>query len=344
MNRIALSTTLALTAATPFALHGADGSGTENPNRFSLGARMGLNIKAKFDNNAPGNLGAVPGPATGGVDHNYDDGYVRVDSSGNAGGRTWNWGYENASQVAGDTMQFHATQSDALSGSASLKAEDEQYGLELIYQRVLGSLSSESSVNWGLEAAFGYTDLDLREKRNGTTPVMVTTDTFQLNGVLPPGAGYSGTFNGPGPLLGDTPTRTTAADTATLASSHKLSGESFGFRLGPFVEFYFTPQFSLAASAGLALAPTSLDYDFSESVTLAGGVPSVTTGHESETKWLYGYYLSALLRYDFSGHWGIYAGAQFQSLNDLKLSAGSSTARLDQGSTVYGTAGLTWRF
>lgn len=345
MNRIVLSTTLTLAAATPFAVQGADNSGTENPNRLSLGARIGLNFEAKFqNNNAAGNLGANPGPATGGVNHNYDDGYVNVDSSGNAGGRTWNWGYDNGSQVAGDTMQFHATQSDALSGSASRKADDEQYGVELIYQRVLGSLSSESSVNWGLEAAFGYTDIDLRDKRRGTSPVTVTTDTFQLNGVLPPGAGYHGTFDGPGPLLGDTPTRTVASDTATLVSSHKLRGESYGIRLGPFAECYFTPQLSLAASAGLALAPTSLDYDFSETVTLPGGSPSVATGHKSKTELLYGYYVSALLRYDFTRHWGIYVGAQFQSLNDMKLSAGSSTARLDQDATVYGTAGVSWRF
>lgn len=341
MNRIALSTTLALTAATPFAMHGADYSGTENPNRFSLGARIGLNIKAKFHNSAD------PGPATGGVNHNYDDGYVKVDSSGPDSGSTWNWGYENGSLVVGDppqSIQFHATQSDPLSGSASRKADDAQYGVELIYQRILGSLSSESSVHWGLEAAFGYTDLDLRDKRSGTTPVTVTTDTFQLNGVLPPGAGYNGTFNGPGPLLGDTPTRTTAADTATLASSHKLSGQSFGFRLGPFAECYFTPQLSLAASVGLALAPTRVEYDFSETTSLAGGGMFESTGHSSETEVLYGYYLSALLRYDFNESWGVYVGVQFQSLNDLKLSAGSSTARLDQGATVYGTIGATWRF
>jgi hypothetical protein len=344
MNRITLSTTLVLTAATPFALPGADGFGNENPNRFSLGPRIGLNIKAKFHHNAADNLTADPGPATGGVNHNYDDGYVNVDASGNAGGRTWNWGYENASQVAGDTMQFHAIQSDAFSGSASRKADDAQYGVELIYQRILGSLSSDSSLNWGLEAGFSYTDLDLRDKRGGTAPVTVTTDTFQLNGVLPPGAGYRGTFDGPGPLLGDTPTRATAADTATLASSHKLSGQSFGFRLGPFAEFYFTPQMSLAASAGLALAPTCVEYDFSETTTLAGGGMFESSGHASETKWLYGYYLSAMLRYDFSESWGVYLGLQYQSLNDLKLSAGSATARLDQGAAVYGSIGATWRF
>lgn len=338
MNRIVLSTTLALAAVTPFAMHGADFP--ENPNRLSLGARIGLNVKADFRNNAPVN----PGAAVGGVDHIYNDGYVNVDSSGNAGGRTWNWGYQNDTQVVGDTMQFNAIGSGTPIVPANHKADDAQYGVELIYQRVLGSISSESSVGWGLEAAFSYTDLDLRGDRRATMPVTVTTDTFQLNGVLPPGAGYNGTFDGPGPLLGDTPARTTASDIATVASRHRLSGQSFGIRLGPFAECYFTPQLSLAASVGLALAPTYVEYDFSETVTLAGGDVFEATGHSSETEWLYGYYLSALLRYDFNERWGVYVGAQFQSLTDLKLSAGSRTARLDQDATVYGTIGASWRF
>lgn len=50
------------------------------------------------------------GLPTGGVDHDYDDGYVRVDSSGNAGGLTWFWGYQNQSQVPDDGfIHFHVT-------------------------------------------------------------------------------------------------------------------------------------------------------------------------------------------------------------------------------------------
>lgn len=338
MNRIILSSTLTLAAATPFAMHGADFP--ENPNRLSLGPRFGMNLKADFHNNAPVNPPVNPGPATGGADHTYDDGYVLVDSSGNAGGLTWNWGYQNASQVAGDTMQFHATQSS--SPSASAINNDPQYGAELTYQRVIGPFLS--SGRWGLEAAFGYTDLDLRDNHRATGPVTMTTDTYQLNGVLPPGAGYNGTFEGPGALLGDTPTRTTASDIATLAGHQKLSGQLYSIRLGPFAEWNFTPQLSLAASVGLTLAPASVDYEFSETTTLPGGGTSVASGHSSKSELLYGPYVSGMLRYDFNESWGVYVGAQFQSVTDLEQSIGGRTARLDQGVTLYGTVGASWRF
>jgi hypothetical protein len=328
MNRIILSTTLAL-AATPFAVRGQDLP--ENLNRFSFGPTFGMNFKADFRNNASYLNTVNPGPAAGGANHTYDDGYVLVDSSGNAGGLTWNWGYQNASQVVGNTMQFHAIQTE----NPSSVTGNPQYGGELIYQRVIGSLPFMSG-DWGLETGFGFTEIDLRENLNGTA----IFDSFPLNGVVPPGAGYNGTYSGPGALLGDTPTRATAA----LTGYQKLSGQMFSLRLGPFAEWNFTRKFSLAASVGLTLAPTTVDYDFSETATLAGGGTYAASGHSSETKLLYGPYVGGMLRYAFNKSWGVYVGARYQNLTDLSQSIGDRTARLDPGNTVYGTVGASWSF
>ena len=103
-----------------------------------------------FNNSAAYVGGVNPGPASGGADHTYNDGYVLVDSSGNAGGLTWNWGYQNASQVVGPNMQFNAIQSSSPSGSAVNEVSDNpQYGAELTYQRVMGSLPFLPSGRWG---------------------------------------------------------------------------------------------------------------------------------------------------------------------------------------------------
>lgn len=337
MNRIVLSTTLALAAAAPLAVRAQDS--TENLNRFSFGPTLGFNFKAEFNNNAPFLNNVNPGPAAGSANHTYNDGYVLVDSSGDAGGLTQNWGYQNASQynpAGGGTMQFNAIQS----GGSSSVTGNPQYGGELIYQRVLGSLPLESSGDWGLETGFGFTDLNLRNNLGGTAPVI--TDTYQLNGLIPPGPGYQGSFNVPGPLIGDTPTRTTAS--ATVTGYQKLSGQLFTFRLGPFAEWNITPELSLAASAGVTLAPTTLDYDFSETYAIAGGGVYAANGHSSRTALLYGPYAGAMLRYDFNKCWGVYVGARFQNLNDLNISNGGSSARLDQGVTLYATVGVTWKF
>jgi hypothetical protein len=327
MNRIVLSTTLTLASLSPFAVRGQDMP--ENPNRFSFGPTFGINFKADFYNNVN------PGPATGGANHLYNDGYVLVDSSGNAGGFTTYWGYQNASQVSGVTMNFHAIQN----GSSSSVTDDPQYGAEFIYQRVIGNLPFMSG-DWGLEAGFGFTKLDLRENLGGTVPV--TADAYQLNGPAP-GPGYNGTFSGPGSLLSDTPTRTVTS--ATLTGYQKLSGQLFSLRVGPFAEFKFNDKLSVAASVGLTLAPAMVDYDFSENAVLAGGAGTlVSSGHSSTTKLLYGPYVGAMLRYDFNKCWGVYVGARFQNLTDLNQSAGGRTARLDPAATIYATAGVTWKF
>jgi hypothetical protein len=333
MKPLLLSATCALAAATP-ALGQDESEVVEipNPNRFSLGARVSLNFKANFTTS-----GRIPGAVSPGVDHTYDDGYVRIDSSSNAGGLTWNWGYENSGQAVGDTIEFHSIQ------SAEKESSDEaQYGLEFTYQRLLGRFFSRGV--WGFEGAFSYTDLDLQSDRSPAAGTSLITDSFPLNGVLPPNAPYHGTLNGPGPLLGDTPARTVGTDTQTFASEHQLSGHFFGFRFGPVVEWNFSRAFSVALSGGIALAPAIINYDFKEAIALQGGQSFSTRGHSSKTDLLYGHYVTALLRYSFNDHWSVYGGGQFQTLNDLEQTTGSRTARLDAGSTLHGVLGVSWRF
>jgi len=337
---------LALVVVIPSTLLGGEktvietenGNRTQNRslNRFSIGPQFSFNYKADFKNPALHFNPVDPGPVTGGANHTYDDGYVQVDGSGNFGDLTSYWGYDNPSQVVGDGMEFHAIQS----GGSSSADDNPQYGIEIVYQRVLGDLPTESSGIWGFQAGFSYTDLDLHGRSRGTTPV--TIDTYPLNGVLPPLAGYNGTFAGPGALLGDTPVRTLGS--ASLISDQKLSGDLFALRLGPFVEWDLTPKLSVSASVGVTLAPTKLDYDFSEAATSAGGASFSDSGHSSESEILYGGYLEARLRYDYSENWGVYVGAQFQSLNSMQLSAGGRSARFDPGATFALSTGITWRF
>ena len=345
MKRLALYTALSLTAVTPLLTQAADGE--VNLNRFSLGARFGMNFKSAFGNTAltlAPPVASSPGAPIGGINHTYDDGYNLVDSSGNAGGTTWNWGYQNASQVVGDTMQFNSlTSVSPVLPARSSATDDPQFGAELTYQRVIGSFGDSDSGRWGFEAGFGYTSLSLRDRRTGNGLSTLITDTYQLNGVIPPFPGYNGTFAGPGPLLGDLPGRTTTVMVDSLTSSHELSGDLFTIRLGPFAEWYLTPKLSLAASIGITLAPAIVDYDFNE-VTTVAGVTTAVSGQSSKTALLYGPYVSTTLRYDITPNWGVYIGAQFQSLNSLEQTIGTRSGRLDASATFYATAGLSWSF
>ncbi len=48
-------------------------------------------------------------PIARGTSHEYENGYVRVDSSGNLSGETWNWGYGDAAQVNGNQITMPLT-------------------------------------------------------------------------------------------------------------------------------------------------------------------------------------------------------------------------------------------
>jgi len=184
----------------------------DNANWFSLGPQFGLNINARF--NHLGNVSpSSPGPATGGgVDRTYDDGYVHVDSSGNAGGETWNWGYQSAPQVQGDTLTMH-------SGSATINGtlnqnDNPAIGFDLAFGRNLGAVPGGK---WGLQAAFDFSDISIHNNDTLTGTGTQISDAFSLGGAIPPMAPYAGSFAGPGALLGDTPNRTTASDTVLIA-------------------------------------------------------------------------------------------------------------------------------
>ncbi|TAK94613.1 MAG: hypothetical protein EPO07_16465, partial [Verrucomicrobia bacterium] len=66
-------------------------------NRLSASARLGFNMSARFRGTTVGlPLSGTPRVAPHGENYNYDDGYVLTDTSGNYGGQTWYWGYDNS--------------------------------------------------------------------------------------------------------------------------------------------------------------------------------------------------------------------------------------------------------
>src|SRR5262245_31733238 len=101
----------------------ADEGGT---NRISLSTRLGFDIKTRFESvpmSVPANLRSTPSQPgrPNGDAYNYDDGYVLVDTSENAGGLTWYWGYDNSSQISGDTILLSRSSAAGNSSSRSMK-------------------------------------------------------------------------------------------------------------------------------------------------------------------------------------------------------------------------------
>jgi hypothetical protein len=311
----------------------------DNANWFSLGPQFGLNINARF--NHVGNVSpSSPGPATGGgVDRTYDDGYVHVDSSGNAGGETWNWGYQSAPQVQGDTLTMHSG-SAAINGTLN-QNDNPAIGFDLAFGRNLGAVPGGK---WGLQAAFDFSDISIHNNDTLTGTGTQISDAFSLGGAIPPLAPYAGSFAGPGALLGDTPNRTTASDTVLIAGRRTLDAQIYVLRAGPYYEFLLGNRWSGRLGGGLALAVADTKYTFNETIAFGSGSVINNTGSSSGAEVQAGGYVEGKLLYAVTPGTSLFAGAQYENLGTFSRSAGGEQAQLDMGSAIYFLFGVQLSF
>src|SRR5438128_12305688 len=122
-------------------------------NRLTFSSRFGFNISARFKG-----VNNLPAPASTarktpqGDPYNYDDGYVLIDNSGNFGGQTWYWGYDDSSrQVSGNNIVMSRS---SISGSSSARLDDEpSYGAELVFRHLL---STRDKLSLGVEMSANY--------------------------------------------------------------------------------------------------------------------------------------------------------------------------------------------
>ncbi len=312
---------------------------------FRLGMSIGMNLEADFKTEGQFNLtGSQPGlPGVGGVDHFYDDGYVRVDQTDNAQGRTTFWGYDSASQydAGAQTLTFNSGRSFTTSGSAS--ADESPYlGLDLAYGGLLGKWLG-AQVGWEL----GFNFLPLNISDGGTLPAQVTRTRHQYStgGIVMPEPGYQGGANGVGPSIPDVATALPdEVVQGTITGSRTLEASLYNIRLGPTLHWELDRRWAVAASAGFATAMLSGDYLFNETIMLADGTSAISEGTIGGNDFAFGGYAGAVLMYHTNEPADIYIGVHFMSLTDAGISGGGREAELKLGTSLLLSAGINWPF
>lgn len=314
--------------------------------RVSLGYSLGLNITADFKNLGSFTpAGGGPGTATSATDHNYDNGYSRVDITGNDHGGfkgTWNWGYRDASQISGDKLVMQSS-SLAGGGASANNSGDPQPGFELTYGREFGHAEHW---HWGIEGAFGFTDVTIRDSRPLTGSVNVTSDAYTLNGIIPPVAPYQGTYNGPGAIVSDLPDRTvnTLANGASITGSRELDANLFAFKVGPYVEIPLTERWALNFRGGLALVAVNSEFTYQETTAITGVGESTSSGHGTHSDLMVGAYAGGSLSGALSDHFGVFAGAQYQNVGEYAQNLNGRKAVLDLRKSIFVTIGLSYSY
>jgi hypothetical protein len=327
---------LAAVLALPVSIMAQDDD--SNWNHFGLNLRAGFNVRAKFSEATAASL--PPGPGAGAnLNHHYNDGYVNVDSSGNQGGQTWNWGYQNSSQIGGEggAVVFHAT--GGTGGASKYVTDDPNAGLDLNYVR---DITHRTWGRFGIKIAFGYTPIAVRDHDPISGGSESIADTYLLPGVIAPTAPYSGSFSGPGTVIDSQPESrsvTMGAAGGVITGTHTVDASLYDLRLGPSFDFPLGKGFSIEAGGGVAVGLVDSDFKFSENTGAA-----VTTGDVHNSGLRLGGYAEVGVAYRVCHSASIFTGAEFQCLGNFNQSVAGRTSRLDIGQTIFYELGLEWGF
>src|SRR5438477_1266258 len=318
---------------------------------FRIGMTLGLNVHADFKMGGTFALsGKDPGPmGVSGANHEFDDGYVRVDQTGNAQGLTSYWGYQNVSQydAGAQTMTFH-TASSFSTPSSSVQRDDSPYiGFDMAYG---GEITRWGRARVGWEFGVGILPISIKDTRNLPATFEVASYTAPTGSVIPPGlqdnsGNYSGGPSGIGPTIGDTITAGSVDSTAgTITGKRKLDVTLYNFRLGPTLYWNLHRRWAVNVSAGPAFGIVAGDYKFNEIDILSTGATVNNSGKFGKIDLVYGGYANGLLLYHLQPNGDLFAGVQFMSLSSSTFRGPSRDANLNLGAGFYFTAGINWPF
>ncbi|MEZ0275082.1 MAG: hypothetical protein ACAH88_09265, partial [Roseimicrobium sp.] len=166
------------------------------------------------------------GSSSPGASHTYSDGYVYPDVNGTT--QTWFWGYENNSQVSGNTLNFHGAMAEGFTRLSSQEFNSD-WSDDLAGAGFFVDLESPEFLRrgkLGLSAKLGYSytedesshsSLAFRARQQAGTREFGITDAYDITPIAPiPPAPFNGTAMGPGPVIDNVPIRSFGSPHTTI--------------------------------------------------------------------------------------------------------------------------------
>jgi len=272
----------------------------------------------------------------------YGNGFVLPDADPTD--LTWNWGYESASQVdtVNDQLTFeryedlppYGTQSDnAVAPGGELMA-----GLEIGTFKL-----GKRTVRWGVEAGYGFNYLTVDMGGAGSSTVTYTTAAYGLNGVTPPPAPYAGTYEGPGPVIGETPATIRSVSSASAATySGELDSIIHNFKFGFWFDYPINNSIFTSLSLGYSSVYADAQFKYTETLTFPDVTINNTVGGRDD--WKSGFYAQVRLGYQVSRRVSVFMGIDYQWNDKTVFSGSDRNVTLDFSAMLGASAGVQLNF
>ncbi|MBX3731980.1 MAG: hypothetical protein KF791_05250 [Verrucomicrobiae bacterium] len=312
---------------------------------FRLGAQTMFNVKADFSVSGTVPVSRPPPGPVGvpGADHFYDDGFVRVDQTGNAGGTTSFWGYQSGSQVdaANDRIVMKSVRSFQASEDTTVNSGFSP-GLDTAYG---SQIRDWGRTRLGWEVGYAFTPFDFKDETPLAATVTRDVQAFSYGGIALPPAPFAGGPSGVGPAIGDV--STALADEvlgATITGTRQLDVNLHALRAGVTLFWRFQPRWALSGSLGPAMGLVPGTYRYEDTFAMADGTTATESGSSSKTEVVFGGYASATLLCRVTHSADVYLGTQFMGLQSASFGSAQRQAELNLGATFTLSLGVNWPF
>lgn len=275
-------------------------------------------------------------------------------------GQTRNWGYTNASQVAGDIVTMHGVLSaTSEGGTAEGESKGSSAGFDLQLNHDFGDLSKH--VTWGLAFSIGVEEINAKVTSQVTSMLTAVTDKYRVVGGTVPAAPYDapsyqkkedGTLVTPA-FETTVPLTMTKVDHKVDSTAHaavvegtwKVKGAYYLARLGPSFRYQPVRRFSILVNAGPAIAYVGSEFSAEEHlVTPSIANPPGGSGVLRKQKAMFGFYAEANAEFWFTYQTGLFAGVIYEHLGKFRQNLVDRTADIDIGSGSGFRLGIVTRF
>jgi hypothetical protein len=294
------------------------------------------------------------------ADRTYNDGYVNQDAGTPNDGYTWNWGYDQASQIQGNQLAFSATGSQSVysesrsalgtgtSGSRDLEGMAPHLQIDAVSPHRLGPFRVGFSAGLDFTSAdrnLAFSGFSLNQMREDYRLDYV--DYYDLDGVVPPQAPYQGSFDGPGPSIGNRPSSSTVTPVllgseSALFSNAVISSfelNALNITLGPSLTLS-EGRFDFAVSGGVSLNVYDWEARQNErlEVTTAGGTATYASWADQDqgVKFRPGIYLQGEAGFRINEVLGVTGFARLDAAKEFSVGAGPTRYEVDPYGTTMG--------